>query len=705
MATLEKIRSKAALLVIVVGVALFAFIIGDFLQSGSTFFQQSKEKVVVVDGNSINIQDYQQRVELYRGDRSLSEEQQHQIRESVFNEMVNSILLKNVSDNVGLAVGKDEKVDIIMGDNISPMIQQMPDFQNPQTGRFDKSQLIQFLQMIETDDLSVFPGEMQQQVLSARSFWSNIEKATVEQQLSQKLAVLVSSAVVANSLDAQANYQGTSVNVDIDYVSQSLSSISDSEITITDAEISQLYNKRKELYKQDESKVIDYIALNIIPSQEDYNKVAKRMDVAREELSTAQNIAEIVNDNSDQPFVNAYASVNELNPQLISFAENANINDIEGPILRGDTYKLYKLIDTKQSPDSIFVYQIALPTFTDEASATQLTDSLIGVIKGGKSFADMATELTGGRGNGELGWQTELTLFSNGADLTFVREAFDAKVNEPFVIKSSLGSNFVLITEKTQPVKKYNIAEVSVKVTPSTETYNKLYNDLNQYISQNNNSEAFRNSASEAGYVIQTDVPVFPNQASIAPIQNSRQVIRWAFESKKGKMSDIFECDDYFVVASVVGSAKEGYHPLDEQLTNVLRRELMNKKKGEKIVADLKSKNISSLEQYAQTMDTEVKEAKFITFNSSNITGIGMEPIVNAMALNTEVGKVSEPFAGNNAVFVISVKDKNENQAYNEQTVKSQVQMQNFYTVANAIQSGILLQENAKIEDNRLRFY
>ena len=63
MATLEKIRSKAGLLVLVVGVALFAFIIGDFLNSGSTYFRQSQEKIAEVDGVVIKIQEFQNRVD------------------------------------------------------------------------------------------------------------------------------------------------------------------------------------------------------------------------------------------------------------------------------------------------------------------------------------------------------------------------------------------------------------------------------------------------------------------------------------------------------------------------------------------------------------------------------------------------------------------------------------------------------------------
>lgn len=707
MATLEKIRSKAALLVVVIGVALLAFIIGDFLQSGSTFFNQNKEKVAVVNGQAISIQEYQQRVEqmteMYRSRGALTEDMQHQIRQSIFNQMVNTILLKEEANKLGIAVSKDERADIILGNNISPTIQQMPDFQNQQ-GVFDKNLLLQFLQMIESDNLNMYPAEYQQQILASRANWAELETSIVEEKLANKLSVILNSAITANSLDAKASFNETSVNVDFDYASQAFSSVPDTEVTVTDAEISQLYNQRKESFKQDESKIIDYIAVNIVPSSKDFQDIESLLSGVRTELTESNSVAELVNDNSDIPYRDIYSSSDQLSGNVRAFVENAQIGSVEGPVLENNTYHLYKLIDTKQAPDSAFVYALTLPSYTDEALVTQLADSLIGVIKGGKTFAEMASEATNGQGNGEMGWQTEPSLLSNGADITFIQGVFNAELNKPFVLKSALSSHLVMVTEKTKPVTKYKVAEISVAVTPSSDTYNKLYNDLNQFISQNNNPTAFKEAAEGAGYVCMTDVHVFKNQNSIAPIQNSRQVIRWTFETKPSKISDIFECDDYFVAATVTGATKEGYRPLAD-VSEFLKRELLNKKKGEKMVADLKSKNLSTLEDYAQAMNATVQNTKFVTFNTPRITGIGADPIVNAKAIASQVGALTGPFAGNTAVYVLSLTNKSSEGEFNEANVKMQMQMQNSYRFMQAINSGMLLQENAKIEDNRARFY
>ena len=709
MATLEKIRNKATLLIVVVGVALFAFIIGDFLRSGSTFFQQSKEKVIIVDGNSVGIRDYQQRVEylsnLYKGSGNLTEEQQNQIRENVFQEFVNDILLKEAAEKIGIAVGKEELNDLILGNNISPVILQIPDFQNEQTGQFDKGAFIQFLQVAESDDIGLYPPEAQQQIMQMKEYWKALQKNVVSQRLNSKLMSLLSSGIAYNSLDAKQQFEETAANVDFDYVMQPVSSIPDSLVNVSDSEIAKLYEERKEFYKQDESTIIDYIAVNIAPSPADFNDVAQQMEQIKQELSTAADVNEIVVDNSDTPYLNIFSTLSNLSPEVAEFVQAEAVGSIYGPVLTENIYSLSKLVDTTVAPDSVFTYIITLPQFNDEVRLKQFSDSLIGLLKGGKPFTELAMEATNGQGNGEMGWQTELSLLGNGADHQIIESAFSAKVKEPQVVESSIGAVLIQVTERTKPVTKYKVAEIQKTVTPSNETHNNLYNELNQFISKNNSGKAFRDSASHAGYFLQPDIAIRANQYNLSAIKNSRQVIRWAFENGKGRVSDVFECEDYFIVATIVGKTKEGYRSLNE-VSDILKRELLNKKKGEKILADLKAKNLSSLEQYAEAMNTTVQNVQSVNFNTARIVGIGAEPIVNINAVSSQIGVVTAPFAGNSAVFVLSVTDKKDNeQVYDEATMKSQLQMQNMYRLSQIIQSGALLQENAKIEDNRIRFY
>ena len=326
MATLEKIRNKAGLLVIVVGLALFAFIIGDFLNSGSTYFRQTQEVVAEVNGEVIKINDYQSRVdemtEMYKtqsGQNTLPDEYTTQIRESVFASIVREIVLAEQADQLGLTISSEELFDMVQGENVSPMIQQMQMFVNPETGAFDKNALLNFLKTISADNASM-PAEQQAQIAQARSFWMFWEKNIKQQRLEQKYATLLSKAIVANSIDAKELFNETADNSDIAYAMQSYASIPDSTIKVSDSEIKALYNDKKELFKQKESKVVKFIAVDILPSQEDHDNVSKDIEEIKNEFTTSAKVADLVNEYSDVPYVDAYFSASAFDPATKGFA-------------------------------------------------------------------------------------------------------------------------------------------------------------------------------------------------------------------------------------------------------------------------------------------------------------------------------------------------------------------------------------------------
>ena len=709
MATLEKIRSKAGLLVTVVGIALFSFIIGDFMRSGSTFVNQSKEKIAIVNGEAISIRDFHNELEIalnnYKGRSgvSLSDEQQNQIRQMVFDEMVGSILLEGKRAKLGFAVNKEELTDLIMGNNISPIVKQY--FQDPKTGSFDKNRLIQYVQMIESDDWSMYPPETRQQLQTEKATWTVMKRNIYEYKLQEKFSTLLASSIVNNSVDAKVAFNDNAVSVDFNFVSQSFNTIQDSEVEVSNSEIAKLYDLRKKNFKQEHTKIINYISVNILPSKTDYADVLATLEKLKVELANAANPTDLVNENSDEPFLDAYIAETHLSAEVKNFVEKAAIGDIEGPSLTDRTYNMYKLLGVKQAPDSIKINQMAF-NLSDEAIAKVKIDSLIKVIRSGKSFNDVALDETKGQSNGDMGWQTEASLVK-GVDVKFANALFDAKVNDLITVTSSYGIHFVQIVEKTKPVKKYKIATIKLAVTPSQDTYNLIYNNLNQYISKNRSLEQFKSAATEAGYICQTNVEVLENQNNIASIDNTRQVIKWAFSNKKGDISEIFETQnrDYFIVAAIEGEHKAGLRPLSD-VSEILKRELINEKKGAKIVENLKAKNLHSLEDYTIAMNSPIQEAKFVSFTTQRISLIGSDPVVNAKAISSEVGQLTGPFAGKNAVYVLMLTNKTvKEQAYDEVVQKQQLNMQNSYKIMPMIQNNRLLKDQATIEDNRSRFY
>ena len=711
MATLEKIRNKAGLLVAVVGVALFAFIIGDFLNSGSTFFRQSQEKIAEINGEVISIHDYQARVdemaEVYKmqtGTSSVAEELMTQIRQSVFESMVQEVVLDEAASALGLTVTSEELFDLIQGENISPMIQQMPMFRNPETGMFDKLALLNFLKTINDDNITSYPVDQQAQLLQARNFWLFWEKNIKQQALTGKYSALLSKAVSANTIDAQDVYNSSAENSDIVYAMQSYSTIPDSTITVADSELKKLYEQRKDQFKQSEGRVIKYLSVDILPSPEDYGKFKTEIEKIREELVASENIADIVNESSEVPYMDAFVSNGALDADAKLFVTTSEVGAVSTPSFQNDSHRLMKLVAKTVAPDSVKVSHIMLAGATDAVIAAR-ADSLKNVLKGGADFAELAKEFsvdqTAEQG-GELGWFTELTAL-NGLNEEFKNTIFSTPLNEVALVKSLYGTHLVKVTEKTANVEKYKVAIVVLNVSPSSKTYSNIYNELNQFVAKNNNMDKLDDAAKEAGYNLVSNVTVTAQDQTIGFIQNSRPVIRWAFEHNKGQISEIFECDNKFVVAAVQGKIKEGYSSL-QSVSASLRSELIRQKKGEQIVQNLISKNLTSLEAYAGVMGGAVDSVKFVNFGTQRIASIGVEPKLNAYISAAKEGELSAPIAGQNGVYVFKVYNREKSETpYDEAATIQGLESASAYRVGFlGIQE---LVNEAKVKDNRIRFY
>ncbi|MDR3128950.1 MAG: SurA N-terminal domain-containing protein [Tannerellaceae bacterium] len=715
MATLEKIRSKAGLLVGVVGLALFAFIIGDFLNSGSSFLRQSQEKIAVVNGVSLTIQDYQKRIddmaEMYKlqsGNTSLPEEIMTQIRESVYETMVRETLLSKQLDKLGIQVTPEELFDMVQGDDISPIIHQMPMFQDAE-GRFNKASLLQMLKAIDEDYIANVPADQQSQLLSLRSFWLFWEKTIKQQRLEEKYTSLITKGIVANKLDAHSQLNATAVTVDILFTTRPFSTIPDSVVTVKTSEVKKLYKQRKEKYRQHKAQVIDYISVDIVPSTDDYDEVRNEIESLHEEFITSEDVADLVNEHSDVPFADVFATVESFDEPIKSFLATAEKGSVGEPLFENDTYRLFKLIGSKIGPDSVKVSHIMVNGQTED-EVTARVDSIRNELRKGADFGRMAADLSvdkqSAEKEGDLGWFTE-TSAVRGLSAEFKDTIFAAGLNEVKTVKSLYGTHLVKVTEKTSNVAKYKVADITISVAPSSETYSNIYNTLNQYIANNNDVEKFKASAQDVGYRLRTEVQVTVSDQTIEALKGTRQVVRWAFEHDKGDISEIFECDNKFVVVAVEGLLSEGYHPFDETLSTTLKQELITQKKGELIIKELEEKGLKTLAEYAKVMNYgRIDSAKFVGFNTSRIVGIGVVPKLNAYISLAEEGQVSVPVAGNDGVHVFEVIRKNVQPRDGDHDDIRQAEIMtasNGYRYQYQLVPSLL--DKAKVDDLRIRFY
>lgn len=706
MATLENIRKRGVLLLVVIGVALLAFIIGDFLNSGSTVFQQSQEEVAEVNGQVIKIQEYEnainQLTDVYRIEYnmpSLDDAMSNQVRQSVWQDFVSTTLLKLEAEEIGLVVNSNELKDITIGNNPSSILQGRRAFTNPSTGMFDKGILLQFLASLDEKPTS---AQQLEGYNVEKNYWMYFENLVKVSKLQEKYINLLSRALNVNSLEAKMSFEAKKTTADLAYVMKPYYTVADDKVAVSEQEIEQKYNQIKTRYKEaNELRDIKYVMFAQVPSQDDFDKTKTWMDELKPEFSTTNEITYVVNSNS-KAYRDVALSANEIDADLKDFAFAGKKDDVFGPELFGNTYKMARVMETgTSSPDSLNLRHIVILEQTPERTQA-VADSVLKALKGGAAFAPLAmqySKMQTATQGGEIGWVRESTLERNMA-----KACLSHAVNEYFTVEDGSAIQVLQVTEKTKNVRKVKLAVIESEVAPSNETYSKIYSEAKEMAALvNNNLALFEKSASEKGYVVMPSSNLDKNAPMLGGMKNSRQVIRWAFEKPEGSTSDVFECEGQFVVAAVSAVYPEGYTPL-AKVAPQIKNMLMNEKKADYIIStEWKDMDLTNIEQLAAQANLPVDTAINVNFQSTTLGTAGFEPKAIVAAVYAEKDKVSAPIKGEQGVFVTKVLNKTDNPTpFDVQIEKTNLLPHNMQAAYRAQEA---LLDEAEIEDSRSRFY
>lgn len=692
MATLERIRNRAGILVAAfIGLALLAFILNDLLGSGQKVFGGGNQRVAKIDGESIAIQDYQNQIAEYEdyaklssGRSSLDENTTIRLREQVWSQMIQKVVMDKKYEQLGLTVTADEIMDMVAGKNVHPSIRQM--FTNPQTGIFDQAQVINFLQNKGSDPQANF-------------YWSFLEKQLKAERLFNKYASLVKKGMYATTAQAKMEADAKNKEVDFNFVAVRYSSISDSLIKVTPSEIKSYYNKHKENYKVEASRDIEYVAFAITPTEEDKQAVYDWVNKQKEVFSNPSTDAiQFVNMNSETPASNRYWKPAQLSSELQRFIATAAVNDVYGPYLENETYKMSRLVSIKQLPDSVKARHILLNTSTPEAN-NKLADSLMARIKAGDDFAALARKFSQDPGSaingGDLGWFAEGMMVQPFNDAAFMNNKGDV-----VKVDSQFGTHIIQIQDKGAAVTKYNIATIERKIDFSSKTHQNTYAQATRFAAENNTQEKFNEAIVKDNLVKRYGRNIGANDQSVGGIQSARELVRWAFEAKIGNLSPVFEFGNEIVIAVLTGEQEKGYAKIQE-VSPSISLQLMNEKKAAQLMDQLK--NTSSLEGLASAKGSKVETASHINFGSFQVPGAGVEPALVAAATNAAEGKVTGPVKGNNGVYMLQVTASSPLATQDVKAEQAQLNQQNSYKIDYQLIPTII--SKVDIEDNRIKFY
>lgn len=684
MASLQRIRSHGALLLIIVGLAMLAFILGDFFSSGSSYFNRSREYVGEIAGEDIHITDFEnareQLTEVYKiesGRNDFDEQTQANINNQVWQMMLMDYALSAQAKEIGMTVTADELSELCIGENPHQLIRQRRAFYD-QSGQFNRLALVQFLSSLEQ---AASNPEQAANVKQAKTYWLYWENAVRLTHLQEKYTQLVSQLVGVNNIDATANYNDGQVKVTANYVMQPYYAVADSLVKVSNSEIKSLYNKKKEQYKQEPNRNLSYIAFDIVPSEQDFQQTETWINNLKEEFTTTDDLAALVNSNSDRLFDGRNYSEETVPEQYkeFAFSKTAKAGDVTEVLFENNIYSMARLVECGYKlPDSVQL------RYTVLAEADKL-DSLTAAWKKGE-FGDAS----------ELGWLKETDMPKEMAEKAFA----DAK-NSIFSLPYGTGLQVVQIMDKSAATPKVKLAIMEREVTPSSKTYGILYNQAKQYIVNNNTADKFVEAAAEQGLAVRPAYNIQKNANTVADLKQSRPIVRWAFKANEGDVSDVFECGEQFVVV-LLDEVHDGEYRSLANVSAELRQELLKDKKAELIMKEMAG--ITSLEQAAEQFDQEVKTAEDINLNSYRFGNQGAEPAVIGAAVALEQNQLSAPVKGQNGVYLLVQTAKTMDEG--EVDLKSQIQqMSSRYQYTLPYQVINFIEEKAKVVDNRANFY
>lgn len=664
MTTLQRIRNHGALLIAVVGIAMLAFILGDFLNSGSSFFHRSRENVAVIEGNEIHYTEYEaaneQLTEVYKletGRSDFDEEMTNQLRNQVWSMLVMDYTMRAQAEKIGMDITADELKELCVGENPHQIISSRRYFMD-ENGQFNRDIVKNWIQTINQEGEEAEDANIQQ----AKTYWMYWEKALRITYMQEKYTTLLQHMLKANSLEAKYAFDARQNGVSIEYIMQPYFAVADSLVSVNEKDIKTLYKKNKEQYKQTPNRAIKYIAFDIVPSEDDFKAEEALMNSLKEDFQTAEDITLVVNTNSDIMYDGFDYSESTVPAQFkaFAFAKNAKAGDCTDILFENNTYAMARIMQCGYSmPDSVELKAI-IPEGEDQ----------------------------------ELGWFTADRLPKNIAE-----KAFTTKRGGQFTIAQGMGELTYEVMEVSAATPKVKLAILSRSVTPSSKTYSAIYNNAKQFIVANPTLEAMETAAQEAGITVVPQYNLTATTDKVGQLKSSRPIVRWTFEAKEGQVSDVFECGQQFIVAAVAEVNDNEYRSL-ESVRAELTYEATTNAKAAYIKEQLKG--VETLAAAAEKLGQSIQSVERVTLADTRLGNAGMEPTVIGTAIALGENQLSQPIQGNMGVFLVQTgMTINTNEEFNAEIEKAQLATRFAYLPYQAMQ---IMEDKADIEDNRANF-
>ena len=684
MAVLEKIRVKFGILIsILIAVALLSFILDPQTLSSASRMFSSDNQVGKMDGKSVSYQDFYEEYDKYTklaemlGQGANSEEAQSQLRDAAWQSIFDQQVFIPQAEKAGIFVSDAEMYDLTQGSQVSPVLAQQQPFLN-ENGTFSREAFVNFVQSIDADETG-----------ASAQYYNFLEDEVYRTQLYTKYGSLISGSAVQSDLEKSRLVEEGNTTADIDYILVSTGFVPDTSKNVSGEQIKKYYNEHKHLLKQPASRDIEYVMWEVVPSAEDVSATREEFDALYEQFKTAENLRNFVTLNSDSKFNSYYFTLSQIEgvPEFVDLVEG-KVSGVSEVHVEENSFMAARIVDTKVMPDSLHLFYAVYP-LAEAAKA----DSLAGVAK----KSGMTSEFK------EIGWFTQEVMQQ--ARLEDFAPLFTTDEKVSVIRSANAQANFVVyVSEKTKPVKKFQLATLLKNVLASDATYRDFQMKA-----------ASLADASDGDYkkfsqiVSQENLPVIPmtrvleSTRRVGQAENARELVRWIFEKKTkvGTVSDVITVDNkYYFVAAVTAIHKEGVSSVSEvsqQIASILSVQNQLDEKLKELSP--KAVQATSLEALAEELGTTVSHANGISFVS--LSQAAVEPALVGAASAAEEGKIGI-VKGQIGVYIYKVSNRQKGSFYSESDAATAAKRSAQYQSSIATR---VITDKADVKDHRSRFF
>lgn len=694
MAILQKTREKAGMAVsIIIALALLSFIIDPQTLETAFNAMSSRNDVGVINGKTISYLDFQQDVdkfttinEMVTGSSAQSEQQQEQVRNAAWQSLLDRYLFVKNAKAAGIRVGEEEMKDLLAGDMISPVVSQNPAFMD-ENGNFSKDALQNLINNISQD-----------QTGRLKEYWNYIQNTVYTQQFYAKYGSLFTNSNFQNPLMLRRAISENNNTTNVDFVMVPNYGM-DTTVKVSGDEIRKYYESHKNMFKQNASRDMEYVVFEVKPSEADINATNEAIGKVYDEFSTTDNMKSFLARNSEKSLNEYWYKAGELSTVNSGISEfvDANAQGTSPIVSDNNVFYAARIMATAQIPDSVYVRHILLQGATETKA-----DSLLNVLVKGENFSNVAasysadTRSAADGEQGNVGWMTQTYMIPG------FESVLTAQVGKPYIVKTQYGTHIVEVAKRTAPVAKKQVAILEKTALASGETFNSYYAQASKFSKIAAGKYNNYKTAVDSMGLYSHPMKVTEATSSYGSISQAKEVTRWVFDNKVGKVSEIITVNNnYLFVATVTGIHKEGIAKIDE-VKEAIRQQLYAQKASEKAAADIAQKiqGISDLQAIADTLHSSVSTGVDVRFAS--LAGQGLDPKFIGAASVAPEGKICGPVAGTIGTYIFKVNSRDTGSFYTEDDARNAATQMNNYTTQMILP---VMMKESDVRDHRARFY